>query len=144
MPPRRQRTDARRRWRLGQIVTAVFALGADDAGNPPNGGVIEEQAFDEGLHQVHQIILTEDVRQFVNENGFYLRDGQTGEQAHGHQNHGARVADDYRHFGQTRFEERSRLGDAQPPREPVETLLPIGRRAANAGEAQATRCDPSP
>ena len=62
-----------------EIVTAVLAFDAHDAGDPPDCGVVEEDAFDEDLGEIHQVIVTADVGEFVEEDGFYLSGGEAGE-----------------------------------------------------------------
>ena len=49
----------------GHIVAAVLALFADLTGNPPHGGMIEEQGFDHGLGEVDQPIVTSHMGQLV-------------------------------------------------------------------------------
>ena len=37
----------------GDIITAVFAFGAHDSGDPPDRWVIKEQSFHQALQQIH-------------------------------------------------------------------------------------------
>jgi len=126
-----------------QIVTTVFTFGADHAGNPPDGGVIERQAFHENLQQIHQIIVPPDMRQFVQQDGFHLVGAQTCEQPHRYQDHGTKMAHDHGHLSQTGFEQGDRPGKPQSCAEAVETALPRVRWTADSGVAQASRGHPT-
>jgi len=57
----------------GKIVAAVLALDPDPARDPPHRRVVEEQRLDDGLEQVHQVIVPADVRKFMRENRLELR-----------------------------------------------------------------------
>src|SRR5215472_8082033 len=48
-------------------VATVFALGANDAADPPDGRMIEQERFDETLEQIDQIIVPFDVAELVRE-----------------------------------------------------------------------------
>src|SRR6266404_9400785 len=58
--------------RHDQVVTTVLALGADNARDPPHGGVVEEQSFDKALQQVYRVVVAPDVREFMDQDGFHL------------------------------------------------------------------------
>ena len=45
----------------GEIVAAVPALAADLLGDPPDGGVIEEESFDDGLEDADEVVVAVDV-----------------------------------------------------------------------------------
>jgi hypothetical protein len=45
----------------------MLALRADDAREPPDGGVIEEERFDEALKEVDEVVVPPDVGQLVGE-----------------------------------------------------------------------------
>src|ERR1700730_6835117 len=63
----------------GQVVAAAFALLADAVRNPPHGWMIEEERFDRGLRQIHEIVTSPHVSQFMREQRFKLFDRKTGE-----------------------------------------------------------------
>jgi len=87
-----------------QVVTTVFTLRADDAGDPPHCRMVEEEALDYRLQQVHQVVAASDVRQFVQQDridlGFAQCRRDAGQHTYGHQDHGPQVADDRRRVGQ--------------------------------------------
>ena len=124
------------------IVAAILAFGANHGGDPPHGGVVEDQALDEDLEQVNEIVVAADVRQFVEKQRFHLRGRKPGEQSYRHQNDWAQEADNERDVGQAGFKKHDRRGDAQAGREVCEALLPRSG-AADAGAAQAARADPA-
>src|SRR5664279_2973657 len=49
----------------GGVITAVLALLANAPGEPPDGGVIEQQCFREGLNDIREEIPAADMGQFV-------------------------------------------------------------------------------
>ena len=61
----------------------MLALGADSAGDPPDGRVIEEKRLDEGLEDADEVVVAADMGELVGEDGFELRGGETGEAADG-------------------------------------------------------------
>ena len=63
----------------GDFVAADFALGADGAGNPPDGGMVEEEGFEGVLEEVDEVIVAADVGEFVGKNGLQLGGGQAGQ-----------------------------------------------------------------
>jgi len=76
----RVRTRVLRR-RHHQIVATELAFGTDAARYPPHGRMVEQQPFDHALRQVHQIIVAPNVRELVQQHGFDLCRGQSGQQA---------------------------------------------------------------
>ena len=54
------------------VIAAILALRTDYSRNPPGCRVIEKQAFHNSLANVHQIIQTPDMRQFVQKDRFYM------------------------------------------------------------------------
>ena len=91
-----------------QIVTTVFALSPDDAGDPPHRGMIKEKALDHSLQQVHQVVAAADVREFMEQNGLDLLRRHSGEHANRDQNHGTQIPHDTGRIGEGRFEQRNR------------------------------------
>jgi hypothetical protein len=63
------------------IITTVFTFFANHSGNPPDGGVIEQDALHKSLKEVDQIIASPDVRKFMEQESFNLSRGQTSKQA---------------------------------------------------------------
>ena len=53
-----------------EIVGDLFALVADAPRQPPDHRVIEQQRFDRALHQIDEIIVSADMRQFVRDQRF--------------------------------------------------------------------------
>src|ERR1700733_13896029 len=78
----------------GEVVAAVFALAADLLGDPPDGGVVEEQSFDDGLEDADEVVVAADVGELVGEDGFDLGGREAGEASEGHEDDGAEPADD--------------------------------------------------
>ncbi len=94
-----------------EVVAAVFALLADVGGDPPDGGVVEEEGFDEGLQEIDEIIVAANVGEFVGEDGLELRGGKTGEEGCGEKDERAEEADD-----EGRCDERG-LGECEGTRD---------------------------
>ncbi len=74
----------------------MFAFGADLGGHPPHGRVVEQQRLDESLEQVHQVIVSADVGQFVCEDGLDLRRRQACQDGGGYQHRRAKHAEHHR------------------------------------------------
>ena len=108
----------------GQIVAAVFALGADVARDPPDGGMIEEARFDDILQEIHQIVVPADVSQLVGQDRFELVRRQPGKQAGRHQHDGPQPADDHRHGCAGRAQQSDGCRDAKPHAESLEPRAP--------------------
>ncbi len=69
----------------GDVVTAVFAFLAYAGGEPPDGGVVEEEGFDDALDQVHEIVVAADVGEFVSEEVVEMFDGHACDGGDGYQ-----------------------------------------------------------
>ena len=52
-----------------QIVAASLAFGANPFGDPPHGRVVEQGRLDRALDDVDQVIASQDVGQFVRQEG---------------------------------------------------------------------------
>ena len=106
------------------IVTAVFAFLARYARGPPDGRVVEQEAFDEALEQVDQIVVAADVRQFVDEDALDLSGRQIGEAAERHEDDASVKQDSTKRTGRERRmraqscvrQREKRGGGAQMPR----------------------------
>ena len=75
-------------------VAAGFAFAADPARDQPDGGVEEEQRFDEALHQVDEIVPAADVGQLVEQNHFDFVGRLAGERGGRQQDDRAEDADE--------------------------------------------------
>ena len=90
----------------GEIVAAVFALGADLRRHPPHRRVIEQQRLDHRLQQVDEIVVTADVRELVREDRLQLLGRQARERRRRQQHHRLHPADQRRHHDRARFDDR--------------------------------------
>ena len=98
--------------------------------------IVEQQRLRRHLQQVDQIIVTADVRQFMQQNGFHLSRAQARDQTHRHQNHGAKIPDDKGYVGQAGFQQSDRPGQPHASAEAVQAALPSIRRTTNSGVAE--------
>jgi hypothetical protein len=64
-----------------EIVATTFSLGSHDVRDPPHGRVIKEEALDQALEDVDQIIVAANVCQLMEQNDFDLSGRKTGEQS---------------------------------------------------------------
>jgi hypothetical protein len=72
----------------GEVVAAVFAFDADAVRYPVDGGMVEEECFDGGLDEVDEVVVSPDVGEFVEDDGFDLVFGEMGECACGYEDDG--------------------------------------------------------
>ena len=107
------------------VVTTVFALMADHAGDPPHGRVEVKQAFNKSLQKIEQPVAAGDVRQLMCQHRFDLGRGKLVEQSDGQQNHGFEIADGYGGADQCRLEQSHRARLRQPLRQDREACLPF-------------------
>jgi hypothetical protein len=89
----------------GEIVAAVLALVSNAPRQPPHRRVIKEQRFDEGLQQVHEVVVAADVRELVRDDGFDLGGCQRDKRAGGNQHDWFHPAHDGRHVHERRLEQ---------------------------------------
>ena len=75
-------------------VAAGFAFAADPGGDDPDGGVEEEQRFDDPLQEVDEVVPAADVGQLVQEDHFDFVGAPAGEGGRRQQDHGADDADE--------------------------------------------------
>ena len=121
----------------GKVVAAVLAFDADAPRQPPDSGVVEEQRFDERLHEVHEVVVTPDVRQLMRENRLELLGSHPGHRAHGHEDDWAQPSDHRGHLYQRGFEDSNRPRNVQALREPGGNLFPGRGRGHRTMRAQA-------
>ena len=76
------------------IGVAHIALAADLRGNPPDGGVIEEDRFDGDLGEICEIVESADVGQLVGENRFGVVNRQLIEHCNGNDDDWAKDSKD--------------------------------------------------
>ena len=110
----------------GQIVAAMLAFDADLAGEPPYGGMVEEQTLGDALQQVDQVIVTADMRQLVRQQRLHVIWRKAGEQAERRQDDGTEPSDHRERFHAVRYQEPYRPADAHPFDEALECVLPFG------------------
>ena len=116
------------RDRHGEIVTAQLALLADPAGHVPDARMIEEQRLDQALQQIHEVIVTPDVRQLVRENRLDLPRAESGQGAGREQDQRMEPADRGRHLDQRGAHQPHRARDADAARQRLEARLPFRER----------------
>jgi hypothetical protein len=78
----------------GDVVAAVFALGAHALVQPPNRRMEKEKRFRDDLEKIDESVEAADVCEFVRDDGFDLIFGEAGQSANGKQNNGTEPADD--------------------------------------------------
>jgi hypothetical protein len=122
--------------RHGDVVAAQLAFGVDVSRDPPDGWVVEEQRFNHGLGEVHEIVVAADMRQLVEEEGLEVRGGEAGEGARGHEHQGPEPADYGRRFDEGRDQQANGSRDGDAGLQPVERLLPFGGRGSNGLRAE--------
>ena len=106
-------------------------------------GVVEEDAFDEDLGEIHQVIVTADVGEFVEKDGLDLSGGEACEKAYGQQDDGSDVADDDRDFREAGFEKGDRAVHVKFGLEVGEAVAPEVGDGADAGAAEAAGGEPT-
>ena len=126
-----------------EVVAAVFARVADLPRHPPHRRVIEEQRLDDGLREVHEVVVPPHVRELVRDDRFELRHAQAGEDGRRHDNDRRHVAEDDRHAYADRREDGHRSRDAQPFRQCREPGLTPVRHRPDAVDAQSPRPPPA-
>src|SRR5262249_29740992 len=76
----------------GDVVAAVFALGAHALVQPPNRRMEKEKRFRSDLEKIDERVEAANVREFMGDDGFDLVFGESGERANWKQNHWAKIA----------------------------------------------------
>ena len=71
------------------VVTTVFAFGANPFRKPPYRRVVEEDRFDRALDDVDDVVMPPDVRELMRENGAELFGGKSEDQGNRQQHHRA-------------------------------------------------------
>lgn len=89
----------------GEIVAAEFAFEAESARDPPDGGVVEEEGFDDGLEEVDEVVVSSDVGEFMREDGGELRRGEADDRGSGEEDDGPKPTDECGDFDEGGHEE---------------------------------------
>ena len=125
------------------VVTAVLPFLAENAGDPPDRRVIEQEAFDGPLREIDGVVEAADMRELMQQEIFELFGGKSGEQACGHQDYGAQDAGHHGHIQTAGGEQGDGGGNAEAFGESGEAVLPERRRGRGAAAAQALRGGPA-
>lgn len=91
-----------------RIVTTVFALAADNASHPPRGRMIKQQAFQDSLAHVHQIVCPDHMREFMQQDRLHLIGGEGSEESKRNQDQRPQMAQHHPRIGQNRFQQQNR------------------------------------
>src|SRR5580704_16847432 len=113
------------------VVAAKFALVAKLAGNPPDGGMVEQECFGDALQDVDEIIVAADMREFVSEQRLDVFGWKAGESADWHQNYGTEPADDGWNLHDCGDDEFHGTRDANADGDFVQPVLPFARSRAD-------------
>ena len=124
----------------GQCITTMFAFDADLAREPPGDGMKEQQAFDDALDEIDQVVHSAQMTELVQEHEFQLLSIEAGEDLRGHQNDRAQPADDHRGLNQAALEQPDRWSESELTLEVFEERAPvrIGRGHCRSGKAVRT------
>ena len=86
--------------------------------------MIEEKAFYQPLHRIEQIVMTSDMSQFMQQNGFDLFDRQTREQVNGNQDDRPEMAQGERDIDQAGLKHLHRPSNLHPGAQLSKLILP--------------------
>jgi hypothetical protein len=114
-----------------QVIAAELAFRPDIMGDPPDGGVIEQQRFDQHLQQVHPVIVASDMGEFVGEDQFQLLRREPAQAAGRNQDHRPEPTDHHRHLDERGFEQQHRPTHAEATLEFRQSFAPCGVHRAN-------------
>jgi hypothetical protein len=126
-----------------EIVTAQLALIANPIGDQPHHRVVEKKCFHDHLQDVHKVVITADMRQFMGEQGFQLPGCQPHSNGCRQKNDRTNPADDGRHFCNRRHQHPKLLSNSQAFRQTCNHGLNRGVRL-DAAPTQRRRVTPSP
>ena len=94
--------------RNDDVITAFFLPVAHHTSEPPDGWMVKETSLREAPEQIHQVIVTANMNQFMHQHGFHLSGRQTRQQSDGQQNQRPEVAENHGHRGGAGLQEKHR------------------------------------
>jgi hypothetical protein len=112
-------------------------------GDPPDGGVVEEESFDRDLQEVDEIVMAADVGEFVGEDGLELGDGQLADEGGGEEDDGMEIADDGGGGDKSGLEEGDGAADVQAGGEVVGLGEQVGRERGGLGVFEMLEVEPA-
>ncbi len=97
----------------------------------------------ERLHQIHEVVVAADVRQFMRQNGLDLRHRKRRQQPNRHQHHGPQHAHDHRRDDAGGFAQFHRAANVQPGHQQAEAGLPTAVAHGPRHKAQPFQIKPA-
>jgi len=107
-----------------KVITDLFAFDADAVGDPPHGGVVEEEHFDGALKEVHQVVVAADVGQFVGQQGLHELGGHPREDGGGQEDDGAPDSSSNRAIQRLYHPQNHRAVQSKREGKAVQAILP--------------------